>query len=487
LEVFIHTASQTIVCQIQKPITISDLLRQQGLDAALPCNGHGLCGKCKVQATGTLSAPGDSEMRHLTPEERAAGIRLSCQATIQGNAHIYYNTKSTHIQGLTSGLMPDFLKNPLTGEQQCYGAAVDIGTTTIAAYLYHLPECTLCGTASAANPQAQYGADVISRIEYAEGGGLEALQMAVQSCVSKLLSQLHSDISVCVITGNTTMLHLWHGLDPSGIARAPFTPKSLFGSWDGKYYFPRCISSYVGADITTAILASDMMRHNRAFLVDIGTNGEMAYYRDGALSCCSTAAGPALEGVGISSGMLAAPGAIQHVRIEDGKLVCSVIGDGAATGICGSGLIDAIACLLKLEVIDESGYMEEPFELGDSGIFITPKDVRQVQLAKAAIRAGIETLVSNCSEIEVFYIAGGFGSYLDADSCETIGLIPPGMKDRIQVIGNAAGNGAAMILQSKDCLAQADAIAKSASVIELSESAVFMEHYTNSMFFDMES
>ncbi len=290
-----------------------------------------------------------------------------------------------------------------------------------------------------------------------------------------------------VITGNTIMLHFLTGLNTLGIAQAPFTPESLFGMWNGRTYVPRCISSYVGADITTAVIASNMLGEKTSFLVDIGTNGEMALWHKGKLTCCSTAAGPAFEGADISHGMLATTGAINKVYIIDNTVAYETIDGAEAIGICGTGVIDAISCMLTLGIIDETGYMDNDFEIGNSGIYITNQDVRAVQLAKAAISAGIEALLSECKvsyeEIEKFYIAGGFGAFIDINSSANIGLIPKPIINKAVVLGNAAGIGAAVILQSRDMLEKSEEIAKTAAAIELADSPVFTEKYINNMYF----
>ncbi|MEG1442547.1 MAG: ASKHA domain-containing protein, partial [Oscillospiraceae bacterium] len=255
----------------------------------------------------------------------------------------------------------------------------------------------------------------------------------------------------------------------------------------GKTYLPRCISAYVGGDITTAILASGMLNTKTSFLVDIGTNGEMALWHNGELVCCSTAAGPAFEGAGISMGTLAISGAINKVYIDEDKIKYTTIDNEKPIGICGTGLIDAIACMVSSGILEESGYLEESFKIGDSGISISSSDVREVQLAKSAIRAGIDTLLDSCKisydDIENFYIAGGFGSYIDKNSAAEIGLIPTEILDKVKIMGNGAGSGAIMILLSNANLSESERIAKMAQTIELSNSPIFMEKYIDAMMF----
>lgn len=346
-----------------------------------------------------------------------------------------------------------------------------------------MPECICVKQICRTNPQTQFGADVISRIQYANEGGLESLQKAVQDEIEAMKTEFGEPTELSVITGNTTMLHLFCGLDPSGIAVSPFTPKSLFGNFQGNNYFPPCISAYVGADITTAILASNMQKDGSSLLIDIGTNGEMAYWNNGSFTCCSTAAGPAFEGAGISCGMPATSGAIDRVWLENGIIMYRTIHNAKPIGICGSGLMDAAACLLKAGIIEDSGYMADDFTFPDSSVTITAADIRQIQLAKAAIRAGIETLVPNGAGLDRVYIAGGFGSYVDIESCITIGLLPPSFLNKVKVLGNAAGIGAAMILQSTECLEKTKEIAGNSKTSELSSDPQFMEHYMQQMMF----
>jgi len=378
------------------------------------------------------------------------------------------------IQGVTSGFQRNFTKNPLIADG--FGLAVDLGTTTAAGYLYEFPACECVDTVCIPNPQAQFGADVISRIEYSNANGVEPLKSAAWEVIDRITELFGKPVKTCVITGNTVMLHFLTGLDTRSIAVAPFTPQSLFGEYvcrDGRprpsaqrkrnptddrggrpYYLPHCISSYVGADITCGILASGMMEDKCSFLVDIGTNGEMALWNKGKLVCCATAAGPAFE-----RGM----------------------------GASGTELVDALAQMLEQGIVDETGYLEENYKIGDSGTVITGEDVRQLQLAKAAIRAGIETLLHECNvsygAIGKFYIAGSFGSNLNKMSCAKIGLIPTGVLDKVVILGNAAGMGASMILQSSECLAESERIASLAETVELSANAYFMEQYINNMMF----
>ena len=485
MQLIIHTSEKDICIHAEAGECLSALLEKAGADIAKPCGGNGTCGKCRVRVKGGFSPASADEQKLLGANDLAAGVRLACRTFIERDGEVFLMTQEAAMQGLTAGSMPAFQKDPLTGGKDCFAMAVDIGTTTVAGYFYQMPQCVCKKTDCRTNPQTAFGADVISRIQYAgKEGGAERLQKAVQTVIAEMVRDFGKPMEKYVITGNTTMLHFLTGLDAAGIAAAPFIPKSLFGIWQDNVYLPPCISAYVGADITTAVLASGLLQKPSGLLVDIGTNGEMAYWDGTSLTCCSTAAGPAFEGAGISCGMPALPGAIDRVSIENRKLKWHTIGNQPPKGICGSGLMDAAACMLRLGMIEDTGYAEPELPIGDSGIVLTAADVRQIQLAKAAIRAGIETLTENGNRtIDRLYIAGGFGSYVDMESCIRIGLLPPSVRGRVTVLGNAAGMGAAMILQSKEQLEEAGRIAAMAKTTELSSSAAFMDAYMEQMMF----
>lgn len=518
----IQTNEQMIQREYQESVTIADALRDCKADFSMPCGGNHTCGKCKVIATGCLSPMSSEEKNRLLPEEITEHIRLACFAKIEGDATVTLLSEKTE-NILTTGTMEDFTLDPISGEMDGYGIAADIGTTTVVSYLYPLNNTKPVQIVSSHNQQSKFGADVISRIEYSNQNGILPLQQTIVSQLNQSFSELcqKQNISMdsvkgCVITGNTTMLHLLCGLDPHGIAVAPFIPQSLFGkTFSPKQiglslpehclvYLPRSISSYVGADITCAILASGMInKQGNSFIVDIGTNGEMALMANGKLKCCSTAAGPAFEGAGIRMGMSAHAGAIDRVWVENGEIAYSVIGKEKAVGICGSAIIDAVAVFLEYGLIDETGLINQDSEngtqylidqdemalkIGNSEVFLTQSDIRKIQLAKSAICAGIDTLIHECDitvqQIDTFYIAGGFGSFINKESAAAIGLIPKEVVPCVSVIGNGAGSGAAMILLSADKKRQSESIAALAEDVELSSNAYFMDRYIDRMMFE---
>lgn len=480
---------------------LSDLL---GHDMAMPCGGKGRCGKCRVCAEGKLSSLTAEERSALSEEEVRSGIRLACCTRIEGDATVNTLSSQALSQICTDGSGDWDGSHPMFS---VLGAAVDIGTTTLASRLYSRDG--LLATAAAPNPQASFGADVITRVGSAMEGNAMTLAHCVREAVSDLLKTMCQEahyetveIDGLVITGNTAMLHLLMGDDPSPLAAAPFEAKELYGKTvpaaaldlpcapDAIVYLPRCMSAFVGADITTALLASRICeKQDTALLVDIGTNGEMALWKEGALTCCSTAAGPAFEGANLSQGMQGAPGAIDHAKVEGGELTLHTIGDQPAVGICGSGVADVLACLLELDILDETGLLddgEDSYPLTDS-VSITQADVRQVQLAKSAIRAGLETLLYQAglssADLSQLAIAGGFGSYLSLDSAAIIGLLPSDAISHSSVLGNAALTGAAMLLGNRSLIEKIEAMAASAQTIDLSTSPYFMDAYVENMMF----
>lgn len=478
------------------------------LSGEKPCGGHGKCGKCKVIAHGALSPLSESEHRLLSTAEQARGVRLACCTRIIGDCEVLRldedQSHPEHARILDEGqeisvaLHPSFLH---------YGASIDIGTTTLAARLYDT-KGRLLASASTLNPQSTWGADVVSRIEASLNGATEALADAIRKAIDSLLEALSQkaniptrEIDGVVLTGNTVMLYLLTSSSPHALSRAPFKADRLFGemltakklslhtlSPDTVVYLPPCISAFVGADMVCAILAARLCDSSTPrMLADIGTNGEMALWHENHLTVCSTAAGPAFEGVGISMGMRAADGAVDKVFTVNGSLYTHVVGNDTPRGICGSGLVDAIAALLDMEVLDEGGYLEsDPFPLAPP-VTLTGKDVRMVQLAKSAICAGLETLLQSASlspeRVDTLHVAGGFGSYLDPRSAKRIGLLPSALADRFETVGNAALSGASMLLLNDQLRTEAQWIAENASLLELSTSPVFSEHYMMGMLF----
>lgn len=481
----------------------ADALRRTGLRADMPCGGQGRCGKCKVKASGALSSLSQAEGELLTPEEIAGGIRLACCVRVEGDCTITLSGNA-HSQICLSGDMEPIALRP---RFTACGAAVDIGTTTLAARLY-TPDGVLAAEASAMNPQSSWGADVISRIEASLQGQAAPLAECIRSAVDGLLCQMAGQARIApesidglAVTGNTAMFYLFTGISPEPLSHAPFQASRLFGECcpasrlglrsaapDAVVYLPRCMSAFVGADITTALLASGLCRGDETrLLVDIGTNGEMALWHRGKLYCCSTAAGPAFEGAGLSMGMRGQDGAVDHVVLRSGVLEPHVIGDGLPRGICGSGAVDALACLLEAGGMDETGLLDaDPSPIAPP-VVLTQKDVRAIQLAKSAVSAGLRTLLDSvgvsCADVAELAVAGGFGSFLNVANAGRIGLLPEELISKVRVLGNAALCGAAMLLLDRELAQSIESLARSAETLTLSGSPVFSEYYMEGMLF----
>lgn len=417
------------------------------------------------------------------------------------------------------------------------GLAYDIGTTTIACYMIDLRSGEQLSQSSMLNPQVAYGGDVIMRMKYSLENGLEgptgdvrkALNALAGICASEAKEAL-SSIYLVTVVGNTCMHHLFLGLSPASLAYAPYTPAmtdpvqlnavdyGLRINPSARLYMLPNIAGFVGADTVGAALAAAMDEKEKlTLLIDIGTNGEMVMGTRERLIACSTAAGPAFEGALISCGMRGAEGAIDHVSMEGGKFTFSVIGGGKPVGICGSGLIDLLSELVRVGLVESAGRLlpadevEHPegkmlaerilerdgmraFLLADAGgsgtgeaLCFTQKDVREVQLAKGAMAAGIQMMCRKLGvttdDIQDVMIAGAFGSYMAPSSACGIGLIPPQLEERVNAIGNAAGQGAKLCVLSGDEYRRAAKIAGQMDYLELAADPEFQDVFVDELEF----
>ncbi len=453
-----------ITLEYDAPVPIIKAIHDSGFVFYAPCGGRGVCGKCKV----TIIENADAASGEVTV--------LACQTTLYNDTVI--KLPSVDILSETTST------ETITGNAEL-GAAIDIGTTTVAAAAVDLQSGKIIKTDALPNPQAAHGADVISRISY-DSKSRGILTDEIRSTVAMLKRRIGvSGRSPSLIVGNTTMLHFYCGLDAGGIGVYPFTPTTLFGGVFSGEYIPRCVSGYFGADAISSFLAAEIIEKEvlpeRSLICDIGTNGEVMYKRGDVLRCSSAAAGPALEGAGISCGMPAMNGAIDSAKIDDGQIICHVIGGGKARGICGSGLFDAIACMLSLGIIRKDGYLARPYEIAPD-VFLTPADIRAFMLAKGALRACIEILTRG-DDVNRVYISGGFGSGLSADSMIKTGVLPRRFEGKINTLGNGALKGAAAMLCSPSLRQRADNTASDAIYIEPSGQTGFEEIYIKSLDF----
>lgn len=421
---------------------------------------------------------------------------------------------------------------------EIYGVAVDIGTTTAVIMVWNLKTGEMVDVAAVTNPQGAYGADVISRITFVmeKEGNLEIIHNAIIDCINKAVGEFAEqygfstdNIYQYVVVGNTTMSHIFLGTDPSQLALAPFTPVftrgvdisasflNLAGAESAEVHVAANIAGHVGSDITAGVITTDLMECDKGHLfLDIGTNGEIVLTGNGRAVACSTAAGPAFEGSSIKQGMRAARGAIEKVDILKDHVEISVIGDVKPVGICGSGIIDAVGELIRTGIVDKSGRLLNRERLakkgisenilkhiredgkacdfvlyfsedGKSDVVITQKDVREVQLAKAAISAGISIMMTEigltAETLEKISIAGAFGNYIRTASAINIGLLPKIAEEKIHSLGNSAGIGASMILLSECCRQEAEVTAGRIEHIELAARSDFQDQYMTAMMF----
>ena len=410
--------------------------------------------------------------------------------------------------------------------QDRYGIAVDIGTTTVVVYLVNLKDGRFIDVGSTYNSQIRYGDDVITRIIYAtEGGGLDELKDAIVTDINNLLIPIvekHNiqieDIESAVISGNTTMSHLFWGLNPAYIREEPYTPTlNTFPLWkagiaklhinaQAPVYTVPCVASFIGGDIVAGVLASKMYKNNEiALFMDIGTNGEIVIGNNEWLVTAACSAGPCFEGSGIRHGMRATEGAVESVKINPLTFepALGVIGNGKPIGICGSGMIDAITEMFLTGVIDQKGRfvkglhtnrIREGFE-GPEFLFyrdnrreivLTEVDIENILRAKAAIYAGISLLLKKVGftldAIERVYIAGGFGNYLNVDKAIIIGMLPDLPKEKFRFLGNTSIAGAYLCLVSDKMRNEAEEIAHKMTNVELSVSRRFMDEYMSALF-----
>jgi uncharacterized 2Fe-2S/4Fe-4S cluster protein (DUF4445 family) len=413
-------------------VPLRDLLLPFGVE--FPCGGKGRCRRCRVRV---LQGSVDES------EPDGSGWTLACHAGVSGDATL-------EIGQFDAPVLADdrpFPFHPRPG----LGVAIDLGTTTLVAQLVDLATGAVLGVRSGLNPQAVFGADVMTRIEHAlQPGGRSELQHVIRQALDRMVAELAAGrpLAAKTVCGNTAMLHLYDGLDPAPLSRAPFEPVHL----ESPNGFLPCIGGFVGSDVLAGILATGMHESGElTVLIDLGTNGEVvAGNRDGLL-CASTAAGPAFEGGRISCGMRAATGAISEVTVEGNTLRCHIIGGGPPRGVCGSGLVDAAAAALDLGRVAPSGRMPAPLDL--EGVTLTQADIRELQLAKAATAAGVRVLLkrlgATAAGVKRVWLAGAFGNYVNRASARRIGLLD-WPEELIHPAGNTALLGAKMALFAPD-------------------------------------
>lgn len=441
---------------------LSDALIRHGVTIARPCGGKGSCGKCSVLVDGVPA--------------------LSCKYSVEHDI-----TVSTDSEG-------GFLTEHGVDTRNGHGGTdivLDLGSTTLALALIDRTSKSVVRVVTATNPQRIFGADVISRIEYSQKHGVAELTSIIRTEVARMICELGTDnLDTLYVAGNTTMLHIFAGVDPSPIGISPYTPSFLcevrepaekygFAGVRSVYLLPS-VSAFAGADIVAGICAVGLPTEKYRLLLDLGTNAEIALISNEKIITTSAAAGPCFEGANISSGMSATDGAIYAY---DGIMAKTVNGV-PPRGICGTGLVDIIAFLLSRAKIDDGGNLdEEEFEIVN-GISLTQDDIRQYQLAKSAIYSAIMTVMENFDvrfeDIEGLYISGGFSSKIDPQNAAVTGLIPKELADRCYSVGNTSLSGAIKSVFAEIDLAE---IARKADYVDLSRDTGFADLFIQNISF----
>ena len=486
---------------------LREVLHAEGVE--FPCGGVGRCRGCRVRVASGVLDPAPEDLRAFTPEQILNGWRLCCRARAQGSLTL-------DVAQWESVILADDSPYPFE-PREGIGIAVDVGTTTLAAQLVDLERGRVLAVQTALNPQARFGADVMSRIDFALNHGKadelrEQLRKEIGNLVDRLVRcsrQSPGAIREIVLVGNTVMHHLFCGLDTTPLAHHPYhaiedgewssTAGSLNWCGDGvgsesmpeetPVRFLPCLGGFVGSDLLSGILATGMhQQEEQTLLVDLGTNGELVLGNRHGWLCASTAAGPAFEGARISCGMRADTGAVCEVNIAHKLLDCRVIGGGRARGICGSGLVDAVAGALDLGWIDPSGR----FSMGSTlplcpGVTLIQSDLRELQLAKAAIAAGIQVLLKEAGiaveQLKTVWLAGAFGNYLNRDRARRIGLLPFA-SETVFAAGNTALRGAKIALGLGPQGAQLLSYIRTRTRhVPLNDHAEFMDAFVDSMSF----
>lgn len=565
--------------------TLLEILLENGIFVDNPCNGKGVCGKCKVRVTeGDAGEICETERSLLKQEEAESGVRLSCLVQPKSDLKIELLQKERKHEVLTDGYVPEFIIEPdITKqvielqkptldnqtpyeEQLCeklpgvevsfsaireadftegmktavihekkdgryellaveegdttqalYGAAIDIGTTTVVTSLVDMRSGRELAHASMINAQKHFGLDVLTRITYElehREDGIRKLQEAIVQSINDMIADIchkagieREQIYEVTVGANCTMMHMLLGVDAASLGKAPYAPVfvsakdipaesiGIHAAKGARLYCLPSVSAYIGADIVAGAYVCELHKTKENVLfIDIGTNGEIVFSNHGRLLCCSCAAGPALEGMNISSGMRAAEGAIEDVHIHEDGVELQVIGEKDPEGICGSGILAVVKELIKhgfvkkggafvkLDKLEETDWrrkmlrkngVKREFVMTKSPgeLLITQGDIRQVQLAKGAILSGFYALLEKAGkkmeELDCVMVAGQFGAHLPAESLIGVGILPDGIQDKLVYVGNSSKTGAYLALLSKDAKREMEKLARHMDYMEL--------------------
>lgn len=533
---------------VPKGTTILDAARNVGIIIESPCNKIGTCGKCKVRVE-NLKAKNvvSDEVRHrLSNEETEDGYVLSCQARAYEDINVEVIKSNKTLKIVSEGQsfsyeIKSYITKVFNGRETTvygggsvlgvedgdttdlmYGLSIDIGTTTLVTALIDMNSGKEIFSVSSLNPQSLYAQDVLTRIKFASSDdGLRTMYKDIINTFNTMIDDVakkanidNSYIYEVVYSGNTTMIHLATNVNPSSLGKYPYTPQLVGGnqisavnlniSPFGVIYLPPIISAYVGPDITSGILASQLVyKKGITLFIDIGTNGEMVIAKGGKLSATSTAAGPAFEGMNITCGMRAGSGAIELFDIKGEDIEIQTIDNTTPKGICGSGLLDIVGELVRVGIIGKNGKfvtLENSnlnerlvkvdgkliFQIADN-VYLTQKDIRQVQLAKGAVRAGVEALLESkdlkAEDVDTVQIAGSFGFHLRAKSLINMGLLPKEFEGKIEYVGNTSKTGGITFLLNTDFRNNMKEIVKKIEVVELANKESFDKIFVKALGF----
>jgi len=486
-----------VVLEVPEGTALRDCLFEHGLE--FPCGGTGSCRGCLIRVNEGNLPITESDISNLDDEEIADGWRLACQASVHGDLTL-------ELPSIDMDILSDVHTVTNITSDTGLGIAIDIGTTTLAAQLVERSSLNVLGTVTALNPQGRFGADLMSRLDYALKSEKNSNTMAdlIQDELYELITKVlpksgGGELERITLVGNTVMHHLFAGLPVQSLAQFPFNPASLDSAdfmardlgWNNignptVSMLPN-LGGFVGSDILAGILATGMHESSeQVALLDLGTNGEMVVGNRDGLICASAAAGPAFEGAGIGMGMSAVTGAVSEVFLDRKEVRVHVLGGGNPRGICGSGLVDAIALGLDLGIIQHDGRLQA----GDDWVLAAPlkltqRDIREVQLAKGAIGAGLRLLLQEAkleiSDLKAVYLAGAFGNFIHADKAQRVGLLECS-SDQIFPVGNGALRGAKLALRAKSD-SEIQSIRAMTNHIELATLPGFQDSFADAMFF----
>lgn len=507
--------------------TILAAEQMAGLEPDAPCGGNGKCGKCRVEIV----------------EGKKTGVVLACQTLVDSDMKVDTMIQAKVQKILVNGktrqvpVDPGITRTGADADRPSFLMAFDIGTTTVVGYLLDARDGHEAGVVSMMNPQHQFGADVISRANYVLENGGDQMRKVIVDALNQMIGKAcrdagiqREDVIQVSIVGNTCMHHLFLGISPDSLVHAPYVPAVKDGmilppektglklNPEGRVVILPNIAGFVGADTVGCMLcvAFDQLE-DMTLMIDIGTNGELVMGNKDKMVTTSTAAGPAFEGAKIECGMRGSKGAVSHLSVKDGHMVMEVVDGAKPIGICGSGLIDILAFMIRYGFVDNYGGLcdaddlEDPvakaeswrlqdvngkpafvlFPAGETGndapVYLSQKDIREVQLAKGAIAAGIQIMTEKLGikpgDIRQVFLAGAFGNYMDAANACEIGLIPYELKDRIIPIGNAAGEGSKLACLNQEEYRYACKMAKEAEFIELATESEFQDVFVDQLEF----